>query len=168
MQQDSIYEKILCFSFKRRTFLEFPNFLRNQESEDNPPDRPSQNHHRPQHISSLKEEDEKETMKHFKDVIKICPNRRHILRNKLWNTQMALPKISALSRHLVRTYSMQLGSRAEAIQKHMSRKRYNRFYLWVHSYRYNNYVPLAVWNGSALTVNQKQMQRTKRKRDMTR
>ena len=86
--------------------MEFPNFLKNEELEVNPPDRPSQNLPRPQHISSLKEEGEKETMKHFKDVIKICPNRGHIFRNKLWNTQMALPKISALSRHLVRTYSM--------------------------------------------------------------
>ena len=43
MQQGSIYEKILWLSSKTRTFLEFSNFHKKYEAEENPRDRPSQN-----------------------------------------------------------------------------------------------------------------------------
>ena len=36
-----------------------------------------------------------EALEHFKNVIKICPNREHVLQNKLWNTWMAILRISA-------------------------------------------------------------------------
>ena len=47
---------------------------------------------RPQRIFSLQEESEKEALEHFKHVIKICPNRGHIFKNKLANTWTVLLK----------------------------------------------------------------------------
>ena len=52
---------------------------------------------RPKRICSLQEEGEKEALEHFKHVIKICPNRGHIFKNKLRNTWAAIPKTSAVS-----------------------------------------------------------------------
>ena len=49
---------------------------------------------RPQCIFSLREESEKEALEHFKQVIKICPNRGHIFMNKLGNTWAAILKTS--------------------------------------------------------------------------
>ena len=59
---------------------------------------PSPFHFRPQCIFSLKEEIEKESLEHFKQVIKICPNRGHIFMNKLMNTWAAMLKTSTGSR----------------------------------------------------------------------
>ena len=49
---------------------------------------------RPQRIFSLQEEKEKEALEHFKQVIKIGPNRGHIFLNKLLNTWVAILKTS--------------------------------------------------------------------------
>ena len=40
---------------------------------------------------------EKKALKHFKHVIKICPNRGHIFQNKLQNTWAVSLKTSAVS-----------------------------------------------------------------------
>ena len=47
---------------------------------------------RPQRIFSLQEESEKEALEYFKHVIKICPNRGHIFKNKLGNAWAAILK----------------------------------------------------------------------------
>ena len=59
----------------------------------------------PQLIFSLQEECEKEAMEHFTHVIKICPNRGHIFKNKLQNTWSVILKISAVSRLKFFTFS---------------------------------------------------------------
>ena len=40
-----------------------------------------------------RKEGEKEALKHFRHVTKICPNREHIFQNKLRNTWTAILKI---------------------------------------------------------------------------
>ena len=52
---------------------------------------------RPQRIFSLQEEGKKEALEHFRHVIKICPNRGHIFKNKLRNTWAAILKTPAVS-----------------------------------------------------------------------
>ena len=52
-----------------------------------------------------KEESEKEALEHFKHVIKICPNRGHIFKNKLGNTWAAILKTSTASLLKVCTFS---------------------------------------------------------------
>ena len=49
---------------------------------------------RPLCIFSLQEEIEEEGLEHFKQVIKICPNRGHVFMNKLGNTWAAMLKTS--------------------------------------------------------------------------
>ena len=49
-----------------------------------------------QHIFSLQEGGKKEAVEKFKHVTKICPNRGHILQNKLRNIWAAMLKTSAV------------------------------------------------------------------------
>ena len=51
---------------------------------------------RPQRICLLQEESKKKALEHFKHVIKICPNRGHIFKNKLENTWAAIQKTSTI------------------------------------------------------------------------
>ena len=49
---------------------------------------------------------EKEVLEHFTHVIKICPNKRLVFKNKLQNTWAAILKTSSLSMLNIFTFSM--------------------------------------------------------------
>ena len=51
---------------------------------------------RTQRIFSLQEEGENKALEHFKHVIKICPNKRHIFQNNLRNIWTTILKTAGL------------------------------------------------------------------------